>query len=83
MRPPKSMVGKGGGRWSLILARTYLYLFQDSTQAKSRTHAISCGPQIYFRTGSQSEGASWGPRSIIGMVGFFSLSSGFVLFNCV
>lgn len=41
MRPPKSMVGKGGGRWSLILARTYLYLFQDSTQAKSCTHAIS------------------------------------------
>lgn len=67
MRPPNSMVGKGAGRWSLTLARTYLYISRDSTQAKSCAHAISCGPQIYFRTGSQSEGASWGPRSIIGI----------------
>lgn len=67
MRPPRSMVGKGAGRWSLTLARTYLYIFQDSTQAKSSANAISYGPQIFFRTGSQSEAASWGPRNIIEM----------------
>lgn len=54
----------------MTLARTYLYISQGSSQAKSYAHAISHGPWIYFRTGSQSEGASWGPRNMIGM-GFF------------
>lgn len=41
MRPPNSMEGKGAGRWSLTLARTYLYISRGSSQAKSYAHAVS------------------------------------------
>lgn len=84
MRPPNSMEGKGAGRWSLTLDRMYLYISRGSSQAKVICSCCLCGPQIYFRTGSQSEGASWGPRNMIGMVFLvFFFPSVFVLFNCV
>lgn len=62
----------------------YLYISPGSSQANSCSCCL-CGPQLYFRTGSQSEGASWAPRNMLGM-GFwfwFFFPFVFVLFNCV